>query len=66
MKKEGGTGYCETEDEYFEFVWYCEEDGSVTLESEMYHYLIPYIEYMDGYEKIWFMMQKNESIIWLY
>jgi len=63
---EDGTGYCETEDEYFEFVWYCEEDGSVTLESEMYHYLIPYIEYMDGYEKIWFMMQKNESIIWLY
>lgn len=63
---ENGTGYCETEGEYFEFIWYCEEDGTLTLESDIYHYLTPYIEHADGYDQIWFMMQMNEKVIWLY
>lgn len=61
-----GTGWCETEDEYFEFTWYCESDGTVTLESEIYHYLTPYVEQMDGFERLWFMTQMNEKVIWLY
>ncbi len=63
---EDGTGYCETEGEYFEFTWYCETDGTLTLESDIYYYLTPYIEQMDGYDKVWFMMQMNENVIWLY
>lgn len=63
---EDGTGYCETESDYFEFIWYGEEDGTLTLESDIYYYLTPYIEHGDGYDMIWFMMQMNESIIWIY
>jgi len=63
---EDGNGWCETEDEYFEFKWYCEEDGTLILESEIYYYLTPYVENMDGYKRIWFMMQMNEDVIWLY
>lgn len=63
---EDGTGYCETESEYFEFIWYCEEDGTLTLESDIYHYLTPYIDKADGYDKIWFMMQMDENVVWLY
>ncbi len=61
-----GTGYCETESESFEFTWYCEEDSMLVLESEIYHYLTPYVESGDGFDKIWLMMQMNENIIWLY
>ena len=63
---EDGSGWCETEDEYFEFTWYCESDGTVTLESEIYHYLTPYVEQMDGFERLWFMLQMNETVIWIY
>lgn len=61
-----GTGYCETEGEYFEFTWYYEEDGTLTLKSDIYHYLTPYVEHMDGFDKVWLMMQMNEKVIWLY
>ena len=63
---EDGSGWCETEDEYFEFTWYCESDGTVTLESERYHYLTPYVEHMDGFDRLWFMMQMDETVIWIY
>ena len=63
---EDGTGYCETEDEYFAFTWYCDSDGTIILESDIYYYLTPYTEQMDGFEKIWLMMQKHEKVIWLY
>jgi len=61
-----GTGYCETENEYFEFVWYLGEDGMLILEGDIYHYLTPYIEHADGYDAVWFMMQMNENVIWIY
>jgi len=38
----------------------------LTLESDRYYYLTPYIEQADGYDKVWFMMQMNEKVIWLY
>ena len=50
----------------FEFTWYCESDGTVTLESERYHYLPPYVEHMDGFDRLWFMMQMDETVIWIY
>lgn len=62
---EDGTGYCETEDDYFEFTWYCEEDILI-LESDIYYYLTPYVGRADGYDQIWFMMQMNEDVIWIY
>lgn len=63
---EDGTGYCETESDYFEFIWYGEEDGTIILESDIYYYLTPYIEHGDGYDCVWFMMQMNENVIWIY
>ncbi len=63
---EDGTGYCETENDYFEFIWYRETDGTVILESDIYHYLTPYIQQGDGYESVWFMMQMNENVVWIY
>lgn len=63
---EDGTGYCESESENFDFIWYYEADGMLTLESDRYYYLTPYIEKADGYDKVWFMMQMNEDVIWLY
>ena len=26
----------------------------------------PYVEQMDGFERLWFMMQMNEKVVWLY
>lgn len=64
---EDGTGYCESEYDNFDFIWYYEADGMLTLEGDScYYYLTPYIEKADGYEKVWFMMQMNEKVIWLY
>ena len=63
---EDGTGYCETEYEHYDFVWYADTDGTLTLEGNQFFYLTPYIEKTDGQEKIWFMMQMNEDILWLY
>ena len=63
---EDGTGYCETEYEHYDFVWYADTDGTLTLEGNQFFYLTPYIEKTDGQEKIWLMMQMNEDILWLY
>lgn len=64
---EDGTGYCESEYDNFDFIWYYEVDGMLTLEGDScYYYLTPYIEKADGYERVWFMMQMNEKVIWLY
>ena len=29
-------------------------------------YLTPYVEQMDGFERLWFMMQMNETVVWIY
>jgi len=65
-------GWCETEDEYFELTWFYESDGTVTLEVKLegdlkiYRYLSVYKEPMDGYDKLWIMMQLDEKVVWLY
>ena len=64
---EDGTGYCESEYDNFDFIWYYEADGMLTLEGDScYYYLTPYIDKADGSEMVWFMMQMNEKVIWLY
>ena len=64
---EDGTGYLETEDDYFEFSWYTETDGTITLEGvEQYYYLTPYKDNSLGFEKLWFSMHMNERLLWIY
>jgi len=65
---EDGTGYCESENEYFEFSWWYESDGTITLECDgyRYYYLTAYVESTNGYEQRWLMMQMNETVVWLY
>ena len=64
---EDGTGYFETEEDYFEFLWYAETDGSIVLEGkEQYYYLTPYKENSLGYDNLWFSMHMNERLLWIY
>lgn len=63
---EDGTGYYESEDEYFEFVWIRESDGALTLESDVYYYPDLYVEHQDGFDMLWIMMQMNEEVVWFY
>lgn len=64
---EDGTGYLESENDNFDFIWYYEADGMLTLEGDScYYYLTPYIEQADGYDRVWLMMQMYEDVIWLY
>ena len=61
---EYGAGYCESEYDNFDFIWYYEADGMLTLERDScFYYLTPYMEMADGYEMVWFMMQMNEKVI---
>lgn len=61
-----GTGYYETEDEYFDVVWHCETDGTLTLESEIYRYADLYMEHQDGFDMLWIMIQMDEKVVWFY
>ena len=64
---EDGSGYLETEDDYFEFLWYVETDGTIILEGkELYYYLTPYKDKSLGFEKLWFSMHMNERLLWIY
>lgn len=63
---EDGTGYYETEEEYFEFIWYCETDGTLTLEYEVYRYADLYVDHQDGFDMFWIMVQMDEDVIWFY
>ncbi len=63
---EDGTGYYETEAEHFDITWRCETDGTLTLESEIYHYPELYVEHGDGYDILWIMMQMDENVVWFY
>ncbi len=64
--EENGNGYYESEDEYFEFIWYCEADGTLTLESEVYRYADLYVEHQDGFDMFWIMVQMDENVVWFY
>lgn len=64
---EDGAGYLETEYDYFEFSWYTETDGTITLKgAEQYYYLTPYKDNSLGFERLWFCMHMNEQLLWIY
>ena len=64
---EDGRGYFETEEDYFEFLWYADTDGTITLEGkELYYYLTPYKDSSLGFEQLWFSMHMNERLLWIY
>ena len=63
---EDGTGYYESEDEYYDITWSCETDGTLTLEYEIYRYADVYVDHQDGFDMLWIMVQMDEEVIWFY
>ena len=63
---EDGSGYYETEYECMEITWKCEQDGNLTLQSDIFYYPELYVEHEDGFDMLWIMMQMGENVVWFY